>query len=1325
MTAEQSDSTVSVCHSWSYPAVDESKNLMQGELIFYVNGKKIVKCNPDPCLLLAQFLREELKLTGTKIACDEGGCGSCTVIISKFDRAAANIVHCSANSCVTPVCLLHGLAVTTVEALGSTKTKLHQIQEQLVKCHGIQCGFCSPGMVMSLYALLRNNPHPLQLQVEQAFQGNLCRCTGYRPILDAFKSFATDVSVCPMGKHCCQNANSKETVKSDCEASSAGLLPDNSQELIFPNELQLTDVYDKQSLMFGTEADVLWYRPSSLKQLLSLKAHYHHARLVSGATTIAFSLKMHMKPSVYISISGCTELTTMKCSETRLLVGAGVTISQLETSLRDLLQQLPETKTRLAAALLDMFAQFGSPQIRNSATVGGSLSMRNLALDFNIVLMAVAHCQVNLASEGGCRQVAIKDFFIGDRNCSRTDEVLVGVEIPLTDENEFVGSFKHAARKEMSESDVNAAMYVQFEDNSNVVRAARIAVGGILSSAATAYDLSQLLVSRKWDVHLLDGVLPQFLPMLHSNTVHSDDVSWKLAAVQGFLFRFHFQVYQQLSHTLDLESLSAAGQLYLKMMSERRCDIRSGTQVYEVSEPTSDADSVGQPLHHRWAAQCSTGEAVFIDDILPAQDELYVALVTSRKANARLINVDVSVALAMPGVVGFLDHTSVPGCNLTGPEETFATVEVHWVGQTIGAIVAESQDAARRASTAVSITYDDVPAIITIEEAIAQNSFHESPPHTNRNFRGDTKAAFESCDHVVEGEVRIGGQEHFYLETQCARVVPAGEDGEIAVYAGISSISALREKLASTLNILSNKVTVHVKRMCGAFGGKEHPACLIVLPTAIAAQRYGRPVRCVLDRLTDMQITGYRRPYLAKYKVGFNKDGRLQAVDVTMYTNDGYTSEHGWLFMATTDVEGCYAVPNISARGYQCRTNLPPSTAMQGVGKPQVTFIAEHWIRAVADFLNVPVVQIQQLNLYQAGALSLVNNTIEASLGHCFSDVLKQSCYVTEQQRVIDFNRESKYVKQGIDVVPVKFAPYLPAFCMQAAAMIHLHLDGSVLISHGGVESGQGLHTKMIQIASRALHVPLELIHISETASNLVPNPTLTAGSTGSELYGGAVLNACETLLERLKPYKQKNPDATWRELVNTAYADRVNLSCLGFYKCPHSVDFDWQNQSGRFYNYYTYGAAVVQAEVDCLTGSYVITKVDIVMDVGKSLNPAIDVGQIEGAFIMGLGLYTIEEHRFSADGHLETIGCGKYHIPSVSCVPLQMNVTLLKASENPKAVYSSKGIGEPPLLLSCAVFFAIRSAIKSARADAGLPSDFVFDSPATVGKILLACSMP
>jgi len=1310
--------------------MNESKNGRLGELIFYLNGKKIVKCNPDPCVLLAQFLREELKLTGTKIACDGGGCGSCTVLISKFDRVAANIVHYSANACVIPVCSLHGLAVTTIEALGNTKTRLHQIQERLVKSHGIQCGFCSPGMVMSLYALLRNSPQPTQLQVEQAVQGNLCRCTGYRPILDAFKSFASDMPPCPLGEQCCQNTNNVNKVNNDCEASSAILLSDSSQELIFPSELQLSDIYDKQSLMFGTDTGVLWYRPSSLSELLSLKAHHSQARLVSGATTVAFSLKKCFKPSVFISTTGCSGLNTISSNETHLVVGAHVTISQLETTLRDLSHQLPETKTKFASALLDMFTYFGSTQIRNCATVGGSLAMRNPEMDFNIVLLAMPDSHISVASEGGWRKVPVKEF-ITDQNIGlQSHEVLVGIEIPFTDENEFVGSFKHAARREMAEAYVNGAMYVQFEANTNVISAAHIAVGGILCSAAAAYDLNQYLSGRKWDLHLVDGLLPQLLPKLHDNTVSSHDVSWKLAAMQGFLFRFHLQVYQQLSQTLGLEDLSTAGHLYLETISERRCSVRSGVQVYQVAEPVSDADSVGQPLHHRWAAQCSTGEAVFIDDIPSSRDELYVALVTSTKANARLVNVDASAALAMPGVVGFLDHTSVPGSNLTGgskSEEIFATTHVRWVGQTIGAVVAVSHDTARRASTAVSVTYDELPAVITLEEAIAQNLFHECPPYVNQISRGDTKAAFELCHHVINGEVRIGSQEHFYMETHSVRVVPAGEDGEIDVYSGEQWSTLIQEQLASVLNIMSNKITVHVKRMGGAFGGKEFRTFLVTLPTAIAAQRYSQPARCILDRAKDMQITGYRRPSLAKYKIGFNKDGKLQALDITMYANDGYISEHGWAFtMASmTQVDACYAVSNISARGYQCRTNLPPSSVMRGAGQPQAAFIAEHWIRAVADFLNVSTAEIQKLNMYEPGALSVVNVSIEASLGHCFDDVLEQSCYHTEVQRVLEFNSKSRYVKRGIDVVPLKFGPGLPAFWMQAAALVHIYLDGSVLISHGGAESGQGLHTKMIQVASRSLDVPIDLIHISETASDLVANAVVTGGSSGSEIFGGAVMNACKILLERLKPYRQTNPDSTWQELVNAAYADRVNLSCIGFFKCPHSIGFDWQNLTGHYCSYYTYGAAVVQVEVDCLTGNYVIPKVDIVMDVGKSLNPAIDVGQIEGGFVMGLGFYALEEHRFNASGHLETIGAGKYHIPSVSSVPLQMNITLLKDCGNPKAVYSSRGIGEPPLLLSSAVFFAIRNAVKSARADAGFSPDFVFDSPATVHKILLACSTP
>jgi xanthine dehydrogenase small subunit len=350
--------------------MDLMSSMLQSDLIFFVNGIKIIRRHPNPRMLLAEFLREDLKLTGTKIACGEGGCGSCTVLLSRFDRQSSTIVHCSANACLTPICSLHGLAVTTVEALGSTRTQLHPIQERLVKAHGIQCGFCSPGMVMSIYALLRNNPKPSHWQIEHAIKGNLCRCTGYRPILDAFGSFAKDSDSirCPMGDRCCKKRCEQETTGL-VDSKSEFCLHDDTQELIFPSELQLSDKFHQQSVEFGSQSDVVWYHPISLKELLTLRKLHPESRLAAGCTTIAFSLKSFTaKPAVIISTSRVPELNVVsQKGDEEIFIGANTTVTQLEDLLSSVVQKLPELKTRLAVALLDMLKVFASPQIRNVA----------------------------------------------------------------------------------------------------------------------------------------------------------------------------------------------------------------------------------------------------------------------------------------------------------------------------------------------------------------------------------------------------------------------------------------------------------------------------------------------------------------------------------------------------------------------------------------------------------------------------------------------------------------------------------------------------------------------------------------------------------------------------------------------------------------------------------------------------------------------------------------------------------------------------------------------------------------------------------------------
>lgn len=421
-------------------------------------------------------------------------------------------------------------------------------------------------------------------------------------------------------------------------------------------------------------------------------------------------------------------------------------------------------------------------------------------------------------------------------------------------------------------------------------------------------------------------------------------------------------------------------------------------------------------------------------------------------------------------------------------------------------------------------------------------------------------------------------------------------------------------------------------------------------------------------------------------------------------------------------LNNAYFIPNIRSTGYLCRTNLPSNTAFRAFGAPQAMMVGEHIIRDIARAMDKTAISIMELNLYKENDKTHWNQALTlCTLGRCWSECLVQSDFYRRAKAVDEFNRQHRWRKRGISIVPTTYSVgFSEHFVMQAGALVHVYLDGSVLLSHTGIEMGQGLHTKMIQIAARVLNIEETLILISETATDKVPNTTATAASIGSDLNGMAVMNACQIIAKRLKPYREKYTYETWKFCVNKAYMDRVSLSAAGFYP---NRDFDFERDlTDTELNYFTYGAGVSEVEIDCLTGDHQVLRTDIVMDVGSSLNPAIDIGQIEGAYMQGYGLFTMEEMIYSPDGDVYSRGPGMYKVPGFGDIPAEFNVSLLKGSSNPRAVYSSKAIGEPPLFLSAAVFFAIKEAIGAARSDENLDRNVRLFSPATAAKIRMAC---
>ncbi|XP_045768290.1 xanthine dehydrogenase [Maniola jurtina] len=1328
------------------PSNDEEISDVNTELVFYVNGKKVTEPKPDPEWTLLWYLRKKLRLTGTKLGCAEGGCGACTVMISKYNRKEKKIVHLAVNACLAPVCAMHGLAVTTIEGIGSTKTKLHPVQERLAKAHGSQCGFCTPGIVMSMYTLLRSCQKVKYSDMEVAFQGNLCRCTGYRAIIEGYKTFIEDWETtrvtngssngstngaCGMGKDCCKNRTDNSETEFIFDKSS--FLPyDASQEPIFPPELKLSSIYDEQYLVYRGEKTV-WYRPTTLQSILKLKNQYPEAKIVVGNTEVGVEVKFkHCIYPVIIMPNFVPEINSVIETDSGLVVGAAVTLTELENVFRKNIDMLPKYKTRTLTTIIDMLNWFAGKQIRNVAAIGGNIMTGSPISDLNPILMALK-VKLNLLSEkGGHRSVLMDEtFFTGYRkNVVKPDEILLSVEIPYTTKYQYVKAYKQAKRRDDDISIVTAAINVEFESDTNIINSITIAFGGMAPVTKIATKTSKLLKGLKWNKQMLDKAFMYMLDELPLNpSVPGGNVRFRQVLTMSLFLKAYLaiakEICQDYIHKDLIKPLDSSG------AEQFHGSVPKSSQYFElVGDKQVISDAVGRPVPHMSALKQVTGEAIYCDDIPIAEGELYLAFVLSTKAHAKLVSVNAEEALKQPGVVAFFSAKDLTeDQNAIGPifhdEELFASKKVTSQGQTIGVIVAQDQQTAQSAARKVNIEYDELePIIITIEDAIKHKSFYKQFPKTIK--RGNVQCMFEDSKNIIiEGECRLGGQEHFYLETHAAFAIPKKEDDELEIFCSSQHPSEIAKLTSHILHVPMNRIVARVKRLGGGFGGKEARSMLVALPVAFAAHKLQRPVRCMLDRDEDMLMSGTRHPFLIKYKVAVTEEGKIVAAQVDIYNNGGYSFDLSGPVVerAMFHYENAYYIPNCEVTGYVCKTNLPSNTAFRGFGGPQGMFGAESMIWDIAHKLKKSPEEIRRLNLYRENSITHYGQVLEhCTLQRCWDECVEKSDLARRKINIENFNKQNRWRKRGISIIPTKFGiAFTERLLNQAGALILIYTDGSVLLSHGGTEMGQGLHTKMIQVASRALGIDTSKIHVSETATDKVPNTSATAASAGSDLNGMAVLEACQTLMKRLQPYKDKNPNGKWEDWVSAAYVDRVSLSATGFHATP-DIGFDFKKNSGKAFNYFTYGVACTEVEIDCLSGDHQVLRSDIVMDLGESINPAIDIGQIEGAFIQGYGLFTMEELIYSPTGTLYSRGPGAYKIPGFGDIPLEFNVSLLKGAPNPRAVFSSKAVGEPPLFLASSAFFAIKEAIREARADAGVSLDFQLESPATSARIRMAC---
>ena len=745
---------------------------------------------------------------------------------------------------------------------------------------------------------------------------------------------------------------------------------------------------------------------------------------------------------------------------------------------------------------------------------------------------------------------------------------------------------------------------------------------------------------------------------------------------------------------------------------------------------------------HDSAYKHVSGYAEYTDDINEPNNTIYGAIGLSKKAHAIIKNIDLTEVKKSEGVVTVVTQSDIPGRNDVGPvfegDPIFPKKKVEFFGQPLFAVAATTTELARKAVLKAKITYKDLKPVITIKEALNKKQFLFKPRKVKK---GNPSKKITNSKNNLKGNFTTGSQEHFYLEGQAAFVVPK-EDDNFLVYSSTQHPSETQQLIAKMFNQKSNSINVEVRRIGGGFGGKETnfmTACIC----ALLAKKSGQPVKLRLDRDDDIILTGKRHEFLSEYEVGFNDEGIIEGLKINLSSNCGMSPDLSAAIneRALLHVDNAYYISDIEIINNLCKTNIPTSTAFRGFGGNQGMMAIENIIDNIARYLKKDPIEVRKKNFYQKDKRNVTHYgmTVEDNvINEIFKNLESKSNYKKRYSDIRNFNKKNKFKKKGIAITPLKFGiSFTTIHLNQAGALVHIYTDGSVHLNHGGIEMGQGTHTKIAQLVANSLGLPYNLVHISSTNTAKVPNTSASAASSTTDLNGAAALNAVAKIklnLEKFikKKYKIYNQEAVYKDqfiifgnrqfefksIIQEAYLNRISLSSSGFYSTP-KINFDKKKFRGRPFYYFCYGAAVSEVTVDTLTGENILERVDILHDAGKPINPALELGQIEGGFVQGQGWLTIEELKWKSDGQITTFSPSTYKIPAVSDIPKKFNVEIFKEGLNKeKVVNKAKTTGEPPLMLAMSVFYAIKDAVASIGNYQFAPE---LNAPATPERILMS----
>ncbi|XP_047998050.1 indole-3-acetaldehyde oxidase-like [Leguminivora glycinivorella] len=1285
--------------------LQSNENKMTSKIVFKINGKQYEangKFGPD--VSLNEYIRTIADLRGTKAMCHEGGCGACIVSVRAATPPTDEMKTFAVNSCLVSILSCHGWEITTVEGIGNRNKGYHDIQTRLAKFNGTQCGYCTPGWIMNMYSLHTAKKGKLTTtEIENSFAGNICRCTGYRSIADAFKTFATDTDKnltnkltdledLGMFKPCGVSCNKKCAHKNKDNDVLLGKLNFEEVKEKPDDDWCIVEKANKEliTLEYGAQK---WYKAYSLEHVFEIMAMCKEYKLIAGNTGQGV-YHVEKYPSNVIDIFNVAEIKGY-IMDVNLVLGAGMTLTDMmEVFVLMAAQNEDFAYLKQFHEHMDLVAHV---PVRNIGTIGGNLYMKYVNTDFqsDLFLLFETVGAIITIAEGAHKTKAVSlPAFL---KLSMKRKIILNIMLPPLSKWCSVKTYKIMPRSQNAHAVVNAGFLFKFKHDSTIIEKCTLVFGSISPSFIHAEKTESALVGKELfsDETVQIAVKSLFEEVKPEEAPPEPGVDYRrMLAVTLF-----YKALLYLCPDGKLDPRYRSGGAAIKRNTS------NGTQTFDTDKSIWP---LNQPIPKIEAlVQCS-GEATFANDLQSVIDEVHGAFVCAdAKPGSIISGFDTTEAMKLPGVIAFYTAQDIPGVNtfttlnvplVVDEEEILCSKEVKFYGQPAAIIVAKREKTANRAAKLVKVKYASISArlpILTVKDVLKS-------PEKSKRLKNNKTVEPVNTGHdvhlVLKGELNLETQYHYYMEPQTCVVRPT-EDG-MEVYSATQWLDLTNVAVAQCLKMPANSVNVIVRRVGGSYGGKISRSVQIACAAALVSHLQNKTCRFVVPLQTNVKIAGKRIPTYSNFDVGVNKDGVIQYLKNIFYQDNGCSENETISPVTVNHFINCYDSKRWYIEANSVATDTPSNTWCRAPSSTEGVAMIENIMEQIAHNLNKDPLEVRLNNMDKKD--NPVPDLIE--------QLKKDSDFENRYKEVDEFNKNNRWRKRALNLLPMAYDLFYIGNFNSIVSV--LHSDGSVVITHGGIEMGQGINTKVAQVAAYMLGVALEKVSIKSSTSFTSPNSMTTGASIGSECVAFATVKACEILLKRLEPIQAKMGKPSWEELVEKAFKAGIDLQASHMYSSNDGVK-----------PYFIYGVVALELEVDILTGNHDVRRVDLLEDTGRSLSPEIDIGQIEGAFIMGLGYFTSEKTIYNpATGQLLTDRTWNYKPPGIKDIPADFRVYFKRNGTNKFGVLQSKATGEPSLCLSSVVVHALRQAVRSARLEAGHKDDWIeMGLPCTVENIFTA----